>query len=343
MTALLGRFFMTYEEFMNYVRDSLEEILGENVSVKIRQVLKNNDIELDALTILKKESNISPTIYMNYYYEEYQRGIDIGEIISEIYELYEEQSKNLSFNVDDFMDFDKIKGKIMYKLINTSANEKLLKEIPSIPFLDLSIVFYCMINNDYIGSATTLIHNVHMDIWGKNCNDLFELAKVNTPKIMQYELKDMNELIKEILIGDIEKTICENDNRYDENCNLPSAEEVADGLMRGINDARSQIAMYVLTNKQRINGAVCMLYEDVIKEFSKKMGKDIYILPSSVHEVILVPADEFINENELSDMVSEVNREELDKIDVLSEHVYYYNAKRDKIFNDSKSAFEENV
>lgn len=322
---------MTYDEFVCCVRDGMAEILGNNVNVKIHKVLKNNDIELDALTILNQSSNVSPTIYLNSYYEELQDGMEIGEIINEIYQLYEEHSNKLHFDVDIFKDFEKIRGRIAYKLINTKSNMKLLTDIPSVPFLDLSIVFYCLLDNDYLGSATALIHNIHKDMWNISTEELYEIAKQNTPKILQYELKNMNELIREILVDDLQKTIYERDDRYDENCNMPGPEEVADGLLKDISSAREQISMYVLTNKQRTNGAACILYENVMEEFAWSVGEDLFVLPSSVHEVILVPAVRGINEEELTQMVREVNSEELDEIDILSDHVYFYSKVRNEI------------
>lgn len=322
---------MTYDEFVCCVRDGMAEILGNNVNVKIHKVLKNNDIELDALTILNQSSNVSPTIYLNSYYEELQDGMEIGEIINEIYQLYEEHSNKLHFDVDIFKDFEKIRGRIAYKLINTKSNMKLLTDIPSVPFLDLSIVFYCLLDNDYLGSATALIHNIHKDMWNISTEELYGIAKQNTPKILQYELKNMNELIREILVDDLQKTIYERDDRYDENCNMPGPEEVADGLLKDISSAREQISMYVLTNKQRTNGAACILYENVMEEFAWSVGEDLFVLPSSVHEVILVPAVRGINEEELTQMVREVNSEELDEIDILSDHVYFYSKVRNEI------------
>lgn len=322
---------MDYENFISCVKEKISDILGEKNSVKVRKILKNNDIEMDALTVVREDSNMSPTIYLNYYYDEYKEGKDIQDIVDEIVELYEEHSKEMKFDMEGFADFGKIRDRIAFKLINTKSNEKLLKDIPNVPFLDLSIVFYCLLDNEYIGTATALIHNVHRDMWNISTDELLKIAKENTPRLLEYELKNMNELIREMLVDDLQKTIYERDDRYDRNCCTPGPEEVADGLMKNIVETKEQLAMYVLTNRQKTNGAICMLYEGVMKKFAQKMDSDMYILPSSVHEVILVPALENIFEKELTNMVKEVNNEELDKIDVLSDHAYYYSREKDEI------------
>lgn len=322
---------MNYEEFIGYIRDCMANAVGENQTVAINKVLKNNDVELDALTVSSSETNVSPTIYLNSYYKEYENGREAGEIAAEIYQLYENHRDKFKFNMDMFKDFDGVKERIAYKLINKKANERLLVQIPFVEVLDLAIVFYCLVDNDFLGSATALIHNVHIDMWGLTVDELFEAAKKNTPRILPYDLRDMNDVIKDILVSDIENTIYENDYRYDENCNIPSPEIVAERLLKGIREAEDAIEMYVLTNKQKINGAACIFYEGVLKEFADQKQKNLYILPSSIHEVILVPVTDDIDKEELCRMVEEVNREELEEGDVLSDAVYCYDRIQDEI------------
>lgn len=322
---------MTYDEFVNDVREDINKLLGDEVFVKTHRILKNNDIELDALTIITKDSNVSPTIYLNSYYDEYLSGKKIEEITKEIYDLYNDNSSRINFDVDIFKNYESVRDKVVFKLINTKANKKLLRDIPHISFLDLSIVFYCIFDSEYLGSATALIHNIHINMWEITVDELFEIAKKNTPRLLRYEIKEMNELIREILVVDIKKVICENDDIYDRNCELASPEKVADELMKDLLEAKEQISMYVLTNKQRMNGAACLLYDNIIEDFAKEKQKDLYILPSSIHEVILIPAINGINRDELTEMVKEVNRDEVDDIDILSDHTYYYSREEGKI------------
>ncbi|MBQ1392809.1 MAG: hypothetical protein IIY81_04595, partial [Lachnospiraceae bacterium] len=93
------------------------------------------------------------------------RGKEIDEITKEICDLYISNSTKINFDVDIFKSFENIRDKVVFKLINTKANKKLLRDIPHIDFLDLSIVFYCMFDNEYLGSATALIHNIHVNMW----------------------------------------------------------------------------------------------------------------------------------------------------------------------------------
>jgi len=82
--------------------------------------------------------------------------------------------------------------------------------------------------------------------------------------------------------------------------------------------------MYVVSNTQRIYGAAVILYEGVLEAFAKKIGGDFYILPSSIHETLFIPANTGIEQEELLKMVREVNEKEVSPDEELSDHVYRY-------------------
>ena len=89
-------------------------------------------------------------------------------------------------------------------------------------------------------------------------------------------------------------------------------------------DAGILCPMYVLTNQHKLNGSVCILYQNVLRDFANRLACDFYILPSSIHEVLLIPAANQISYQELSDMVQDVNSSQLSREEILSDHVYYY-------------------
>ena len=86
-----------------------------------------------------------------------------------------------------------------------------------------------------------------------------------------------------------------------------------------------------MTNRQEVNGASVLLYDDVLQTFALKKKTDFYILPSSVHEVLLIPADNQISMSTLSSMVRDVNSSQLAREEILSDHVYYYSLETDQI------------
>lgn len=327
---------MNYDEFLTNICQGTAELIGkEEISgkkVTLQKVIKNNDVELDALIIIDKNSHISPTIYINHYYEEYTDGRDFDDIVDEIFGLYCMHSCDLHFDIDIFRDFEKIKDKIVYKIINAKSNKKLLKDVPHIKYMDLAIVFYCIFEDESNGNATILIHKSHFDMWGITLRKMYKIAAENTVRILPPEIKDIDSIVKTIISEDIRKDILSSDTvreRFENE--YGSVDKVAEEIMDDISAFRHDLKMYVLTNARRFNGAICILYDNVLKNFADKMEKDLYILPSSVHEVILVLYEENICKAELDDLVKEVNREELDISDILSDHAYFFSREDGKI------------
>ncbi|RDU25230.1 DUF5688 family protein [Anaerosacchariphilus polymeriproducens] len=313
---------MEYKEFIQNLIEDLKEKLGEDVSINLHSVIKNNSVELDGLSIVEKNMNISPTIYINDYFEELKKGRKLESIESEIIKIYEENKIENPIDINFFTEFDLIKERIVFKLINYKMNYKLLQEIPHIQYLDLAIVFYCLVSCNDTGNATILIHNKHMNMWNTDLNELYLISKQNTPRILGYQLRDMDEIMKEILFENLSR---ENDKE-----DLQSLfNAVMDTAMN--EGCKNTIPMYVLSNKAKINGASCLLYKKVLEEFSNKIQKDFYILPSSVHEVIFVPYNNDYTKSELIEMVQEVNQTQVQKEEILSNTVYFYSKKEKKI------------
>lgn len=321
---------MEYSEFRESVKNSVS-MLFKGDEVIIRKVLKNNGVVKDSLSIISERSNVSPTVYLDSYYEAYKREeMDIQEIASEIYDMYQENLRFMNFNVDLFKNFETVKEKVVYKLINAKTNEELLKDVPHVDVIDLAMVFYCLMDDEIIGGATALIHNVHMEMWNVTVDDLFNVARKNTPNLLKCELKSMDDVIREIVIEHTPDMVRESSDSYILDAVNKDTEELVEKMVADIR-RRNPIEMYVLTNEIKLNGAACMMYEDVLDAFSRKMGNNIYIIPSSIHEVLLVPEFEGICEEELTNMVREVNKCEVDDVDVLSDHVYYYDHMRKSI------------
>lgn len=96
-------------------------------------------------------------------------------------------------------------------------------------------------------------------------------------------------------------------------------------------ELEQKIGVYMLTNDTGINGAFCLLYDDVIKNFAKEQNWNVYILPSSVHELMLVPEQEDTALEFLAELVVEANQTAVGLIDLLSDNIYYYDRDRDEI------------
>lgn len=290
---------MEYKEFVEYIKMNAGYIAGEGGNITINHVIKNNGCEMDGLVIMEKGKDIAPTIYLDSFYELYTNGENIKSIIRQIELIYEQNKNNVTFDVNILKHFDTIKDKIVYKVVNYRSNEKLLEQVPHKRILDLAVVFYCLLDNEYGRSATALIYNNNLKNWNVTIDDVYKAALKNTPDLLHSKISSMAALF--------------------EKCGVNvDGEEV---------DLKDYVPsdMYVLTNESKLNGAACILYENVLYDFAQKLGADLYILPSSVHEVILLPKLSVFEKDELVNMVKEVNTEGVAADEVLSDHVYEYN------------------
>ena len=297
--CIRDRRYMEYKEFVEYIKMNAGYIAGEGGNITINHVIKNNGCEMDGLVIMEKGKDIAPTIYLDSFYELYTNGENIKNIIRQIEVIYEQNKNNVTFDVNILKHFDTIKDKIVYKVVNYRSNEKLLEQVPHKRILDLAVVFYCLLDNEYGRSATALIYNNNLKNWNVTIDDVYKAALKNTPDLLHSKISSMAALF--------------------EKCGVNvDGEEV---------DLKDYVPsdMYVLTNESKLNGAACILYENVLYDFAQKLGADLYILPSSVHEVILLPKLSMFEKDELVNMVKEVNTEGVAADEVLSDHVYEYN------------------
>lgn len=307
---------MEFTSFKTLVKEEIERRAGKAYSVRLNDVMKNNGVVLCGLTVMQDDSNISPTIYLNNYYEAYENGqATLGMVINDVMDVYNKNKVNRKLDMRYFLNYESVKSRIAFKLINTQKNKELLKDIPHMEFLDLSIVFQFLISDENIGAASILIHNAHAKLWGVDERELYKRAMQNTPKLLQYELKNMRDVIGDILHSEV--------NQYHEDDYNEYMEELG-----------RCIPMYVLSNKNRTDGAACMLYPDLIGDFSKAMGSDLYIIPSSIHELLLLPAGDDDESGYIRDIIREVNETQLLEEEILSDSLYIYDSisKEIKIF-----------
>ena len=307
---------MVYEVFQTAVSEELKNRLGDDYEIAIHKIPKNNGTLLDGLTIFHLNEIATPTFYLQSYYEAYEQGRDLESIIQEILVIYEDHKDQAPFDLKRFSDFSQMRERVAMKLIHTKSNETLLKEIPSIPFHDLSIVFYLFLDKDEHGQMTVLIRNDHLPIWNTDTSELYKLAIDNTPRLYPPCIRSMASLINDMLF--VNGTLIQ-----------PSFAAASPNTL-DLTD--SPIPLSILTNTSGIFGASAMLYPGVLKEFSKKIGHDLIILPSSVHEVLLLPYYSTYSFQEMADMVTDVNEKCVPVEEQLSNQVYYYSSAQDSIF-----------
>ncbi len=325
---------MEFIQFTKAVRKRIKDYYGDEAEVKLTPVRKNNGVVLNGLVIMEKQHHITPTIYLEGFYEEYKGGRNFIEVVLKIIQLYERSRIEQGGSMDFFKDYEQVRKKIYYKLINAGKNKELLEEAPYIPYLDLAIVFYYDCSNELFGNAAILIKNSHLKMWNVDVYELYKEAVINTPKNNPYEIKTMEEVMKEILIESMKEEFSkgmEKESREEEFLSAEGMDELAKQLIGQTEKADNQTPMYVLSNTERIHGAACILYGHLLEDISKKINDNLYILPSSVHEMIIIPASFAGKTSDLKLMVEEINETQVEEEEVLSNSVYFFNRSTKKL------------
>ena len=318
MIEVLQERTMNYDSFVSTMKQIIEKRMGEGYDISIYKVIKNNSLELDSLVVLQEGRNIAPNIYLMPYYESYLEGTTIDDVADRLCGVYQYGSVQ---NVDDDFCYTlkEMKPYIFYRLVSFDKNIKLLEEVPHIRYLDLAITFHCLVRSDEDGIGTIRITNEHMKLWDVSLGEIKELAVANTERLFPATIKSMEEVLMGMLSGEL--VLAGGDN------------PMADLTPKLIDDLKNpcQQEMYILTNQKGINGASCMLYGDVIRTFASHINSDLYILPSSIHEILLVPQTPDMKKETLSKMVEEVNQTQVAREEVLSDKVYFFSRELNSI------------
>ena len=295
---------MNYQQFIEEVERRVKEKIkgNETMTVYIHTAVKNNGKERKGITVSEKGIHISPTIYLEEYFQQFQEGKPIEKIVKKILQLYEEVKCSHPCEESLLQNYEELKGKFACKLIHRGKNEKLLNDIPYVPWMDLAIVVFVLLEVSPYGTATVLVRKEHLEIWGLTEAQLFDEAKKNTPILLPYQFCPMRKLLREI---------------------CPYAVDEGE---------EEEESLYVLSNKLRSFGAASMLYEGILEKVGQKLGENYYILPSSIHEVIVVPESKSPVKQDLEEMVREINETQVEEEEVLSDRVYYFSRKENRLF-----------
>ncbi len=291
---------MNYELFGKAIELEVQKQLDDHIKVELHTVMKNNGVQLKGLCIMERDSRISPTIYLEEFYQRYLNGCPLREIVEKILEIYEKSRSESEFSLEDFADFSKVQNKLMCKLVSRERNQTLLEEIPHVPYLNLEIAFFLAVENMDFGNGSILIRNDHLKVWKVSTEILYEYARENTIRERPFRIQTMKELIG----------------------NLVKEEE---------QHFFAELPIYVLSNEERIYGAAAILYDRVLEEAGKRLKENYYILPSSLHEVILVPESGIKGSEPLEKLVREVNETQVEPEDVLADCVYHYDCEQHKL------------
>lgn len=296
---------ITKQQFATILKTELRK-RNPDWNICIEDVPKTNGVVLTALVIMSDKSNISPTIYLEAFYEEYKAGYSLKTIMDEIARVYEGCNlEGTNFDIQQFLDFDRIKGRLCLRVLNAQKNKKLLGQVPYREFHDLAVVYYILLPNEPClqGLASILVNNKMLEYWNVSKDEMYKIALKNTRYYFNHETRPIQEIIMEIIYNEPEVL-----------------------LEMGMPDLCDEKIMYYASNHTKFYGASFLLCNDLLEEFACEHG-DFYILPSSVHELLFVPCSTAdLDESGLCAMVHDINDDCLDAEKFLSNSIYLFHA-----------------
>ena len=297
---------LSFQKFIEKVKTEIHLLCGDGYQIIMEPVPQNNGTEQTGIDIRKEQGEEMAHLCLDAYYEQYLAGMTVEEAARDIWDIFNsfEQSGVSEVLLNDF---EKVKNKVVFSLVNYGMNKERLESMPYVPYLDLAILFYVLLDRTENGERTAVITNKELAAWGTTKEELLRLARQNTPRLYMAEVNSLNDVMKSFVKDKKSKDF------FDEFI------------------GEEESSLYVLSNRHNVKGAAVILYDGLLKEMSKVLGHDLLILPSSVHEVLVMAYDKTMDFLSIRDMVEHINEVEVPVCDVLSNQIYRYNREKDQV------------
>ena len=291
---------MDYERFKEGFQDALKAELavrGADAELTARRVDKMND-SYDAITVRPVDSSIGVNISVEKAFAAYENGTPIPEIAEHFADAVEKGFRESpQVDLESLSDYEQMKSKLSMEVVSAEKNAGLLESVPHERMEDMAVVYRFVLDQTDSGNGTILVTNQLLDQYGITKEQLRADAMENAPEIRPSEIRGMSEVMSELAPGMIPEVAPEDEQ------------------------------MFVATVPDKIHGAGVIAYPNFMEDAAEKMGGDFFVLPSSIHEVLLVKDNGQMTAKELENMVKEVNATQVEPADQLTDHVYHYDSQ----------------
>ena len=293
---------MSFEELVRQMRLDLMMKWGEDYEFQAACVQKINGVEQPVLRIRRKGNSVGIQIGIGDVCDRIRKGGNRREAEKELMGRVEEGLKQIRSGEtvlqmgQGILDYREARERLVYRLIQTRRNERLLRQIPHVPYLDLSIVFELYWKQEG-QHCSCLVYNSHLEQWGVTPEEVERQARENTAIRLPAVFDSLEQML------------------------LP--------MMGGLRQEPSGLS--VLSNREGFHGAAAILYPGELKRAADQLQNDLVVLPSSIHEVLLLPDALGQDYGMLTRLVQEINRNEVEQEEWLSDHPYRYLRKEDRL------------
>ena len=296
---------MDYETFKQEFAEDIKEKLSQKgygeVETNFHNIEKTNQ-NYEAISVVPAGGNIGVNYNIENAFASYEHSGDYeGVLASATGAIASGLDQVPVVNVNALMNYEIMKEKLSVEVISAEVNEELLAKVPHDRIEDLAVVYRFIMESNEDGRASILVNNDLIERMGVTHEQLRADALENSPEIRPAVIQGMNEVMKEMM--------------------GPEAYE-----MFGIPDDTEEM-MFIATVPDKNSGAGVLAYQDFMDQAAEKIGGDFFILPSSIHEILLVPDDGQKGADELKAMVMDVNATQVSPEERLSDNVYHYDSK----------------
>ncbi len=304
---------MNYEEFKQQVVEQIKDhmpIEYADADVGIRQVMKNNDTIQDSLYINNGDERISPVINLNESFKSYEKSGDFEAELNMIANIRMNADPKLEVDINSVLNFESIKDRIDCRLINAETNSEYLKDKPFKQIEDLAVVYTVELGKNSDGIMNTVVTDSLMSSWGIDAEQLDKVAMENLENSDTSRFSSMRDVLKSMMFPD-----------------MPDDDPMVASMLPPMEGPQ----MYVLTSDDKLYGAKYLADTGKLDEISEKLGSDLIVIPSSVHECIIIPNDGSMDRSVIEGMIHDVNSTQVPPKDILSEHAYMYDAQEHEL------------
>ena len=288
-----------YVEFLCLLAEKVQEKYDGTVTAEVMESKKNNGVSVTGLMLKKEGNQVAPNFFLEKQFSEWECGVhSLEEIAGRLCATFEEEIEKNSHLVSAIVfQWEEFRHNVFMRLVNREKNTELLKNIPYREFMDLAIVYFYAVKISEESQGTMVITEEHLSMLGIEQEELHRAAEENVRKLRPTRLCRMEELVV----------------RLSDRLGIPVP------VLR-----EEQRFMYVLSNEPGMFGAVNVTLTEELERFSACVSPNFYVLPSSVHEVILVPDDAEFHPEKFADIVRDINATQVLETEVLSDSVYYF-------------------
>ncbi|MEE0955660.1 MAG: DUF5688 family protein [Eubacterium sp.] len=302
---------MSILEFKNMLINNLEHELGSGVEISGITMRKNNGVMREGVSIKRKGMEIAPSIYIDDLYEQFKQGVSIRHLTRLVLLQYGSLNEDKVLAASFEENYEKISEHVYCKLINYKMNEEFLKEVPYQRWQDLAAVFYYQPDCMELEDMAVMIRNEFLDIWSVPASRVASDAWYNSVSKYPPVFRRLTDVIDEMMYEEVGEE-------------MPGFGTM---LMEEENYRKEEpTPLYLLTNSKRCMGSICICYPGELDLLSDALGGSFFILPSSIHECLILPDDSSAGKDVFDQMVREINKDQVLPEEVLADHAYYYSA-----------------